>query len=66
MRVFIAMLLLTTGCAGLNHDMVASALNNADEQKRSCVCRKNVKKRPSQSDLDRYFLFDDIEDPISR
>jgi len=59
MRVFIAMLLLTTGCAGLNHDMVASALNNADEQKCSCSCREKAKKKPSQSDLDRYFLFDE-------
>ena len=61
MRIFAILLLLTTGCAGLNHDMMANALNNADEQKCSCACRKNVKKKSSQRNLDKYFLFDDIE-----
>jgi hypothetical protein len=59
-KIILVILLCNFGCAGLNHDMIANALNNADEQLvKDCKCKKEKKK---SSKLDPRFspdLYDD-------
>ena len=68
-KIIVLMWLCSTGCAGLNQDMLASALNNADEQLvKECSCKKykKTKKKSSKSkrhhvDMTKYDLFDSLE-----
>jgi hypothetical protein len=60
-KILLVMLFCNFGCAGLNHDMLANALNNADEQlKKECECEcKKTKKKNQRINMAKYEIFDD-------
>ena len=60
-KILLVILACNFGCAGLNHDMLANALNNADEQsqrERGCECKK-TKKKNQRINMAKYEIFDD-------
>jgi hypothetical protein len=63
-KIMFIVLLCNIGCAGLNHDMLANALNNADEQlekERECERKKTKKRMYKKQDHLRHFPFVDDE-----
>ncbi len=60
-KIIMLLLLCNVGCAGLNHNMLANSLNNADEQlKKECECEcEKTKKKSQNTDMTKYEIFDE-------